>query len=486
MKVELNIDQLCLVPHPMDKRSLQIYFHHHNQKNQLGCEPFDLTNEPNWPRSVDPDDLPPGEVPSLYVLLLVRGVCSFVQKVRNAQNLGASVVIIMNRPDAGGEYLYYMADDGTGDSITIPSIFIRNSDGKLLNDTLQTSNITLAMSWSFEAYDDQVQWQLWTSSRDPSTFAFKKNFGIVEQLLGNSTMFTPHYEFRTYGFRSGNNPNCWNLGRYCAPDPDATGDLTGRDVVKENLRQVCLYRELVAHNTTDTWWKYVSLFETECSLATQWRTSDCGDNIIRRLGQNLDEVNTCINQAPLAADTSVEHPVIRDEMLAFQRAGIFALPTIVINEEHYRGTAKCDPPIDISTCGILAAICSGFTNGTEPTVCHSSPGCGLGIRRDACGVCGGDGEFDKCGICLSPKSPAFQRIMCINEPAAESSGSNGASVGAVIGIVLGAIILVAIAIVIYMKRQKKEINEGMDSMLRQYLPMDSDDGINNTHATRQP
>ncbi len=37
-----------------------------------------------------------------------------------------------------------------------------------------------------------------------------------------------------------NSEDCTNGGRYCAPDPDFTGPLTGRDVVLENLKQMCL------------------------------------------------------------------------------------------------------------------------------------------------------------------------------------------------------------------------------------------------------
>jgi len=29
-------------------------------------------------------------------------------------------------------------------------------------------------------------------------------------------------------------------GRYCAPDPDGAGVLSGRDIVMEDLRQLCI------------------------------------------------------------------------------------------------------------------------------------------------------------------------------------------------------------------------------------------------------
>ena len=62
-----------------------------------------------------------------------RGECSFVQKVRNMENLGVAVsIIIDNRPEMIDEIL--MSDDGTGGGIRIPSMLIGTNDGdKLVN-----------------------------------------------------------------------------------------------------------------------------------------------------------------------------------------------------------------------------------------------------------------------------------------------------------------------------------------------------------------
>jgi len=36
--------------------------------------------------------------------------------------------------------------------------------------------------------------------------------------------------------------DCVCGGRYCSPDPDFNGPLTGRDIVMENLNQKCIYK----------------------------------------------------------------------------------------------------------------------------------------------------------------------------------------------------------------------------------------------------
>lgn len=52
-----------------------------------------------------------------------RGACSFVQKVRNMENIGVAVAIIVdNHAEIIDEIL--MSDDGTGGGIRIPSMLI--------------------------------------------------------------------------------------------------------------------------------------------------------------------------------------------------------------------------------------------------------------------------------------------------------------------------------------------------------------------------
>jgi len=57
-----------------------------------------------------------------------RGQCSFVTKVRNIEKLGVKLAIIVDNKDEHSEELI-MSDDGTGQSIHIPSFLIRYKDG---------------------------------------------------------------------------------------------------------------------------------------------------------------------------------------------------------------------------------------------------------------------------------------------------------------------------------------------------------------------
>lgn len=52
-------------------------------------------------------------------------------------------------------------------------------------------------------------------------------------------------------------------------DPDGDGLATGRDLVYESLRQLCLWKL-----DNDEWWHYMKIFDSQCIEPVQY--SDCG------------------------------------------------------------------------------------------------------------------------------------------------------------------------------------------------------------------
>ena len=65
-----------------------------------------------------------------------RGGCSFVKKVRNLENIGVAVAIIVDAAEEDVDNIV-MSDDGTGGGIRIPSMLVGKTDGKKLIDFLK-------------------------------------------------------------------------------------------------------------------------------------------------------------------------------------------------------------------------------------------------------------------------------------------------------------------------------------------------------------
>ena len=72
------------------------------------------------------------------IVMVDRGTCSFVTKVRNIEKLGVKMAIIADDRLEHSEDLI-MADDGSGHSINIPSFIIRNGDGNTLKNYVSGS-----------------------------------------------------------------------------------------------------------------------------------------------------------------------------------------------------------------------------------------------------------------------------------------------------------------------------------------------------------
>ena len=62
-----------------------------------------------------------------------------MKKVRNMENIGVSVAIIIDDSEENIESVV-MSDDGTGGGIRIPSMIISKSDGKKLIDFLRRAS----------------------------------------------------------------------------------------------------------------------------------------------------------------------------------------------------------------------------------------------------------------------------------------------------------------------------------------------------------
>jgi minor extracellular serine protease Vpr len=103
------------------------------------------------------------------IALIDRGVCTFSEKIRNAQTNGAVGAIIVN--NVCGPPIS-MAQDGTPNQPTIPAVMVSNSDRTALGaDTGDTFTIHSAASYVFNAADNDVLAGF--SSRGPTDVDFR-------------------------------------------------------------------------------------------------------------------------------------------------------------------------------------------------------------------------------------------------------------------------------------------------------------------------
>ncbi|GFZ16900.1 vaculolar sorting receptor 3 [Actinidia rufa] len=283
------------------------------KENRKGCQSFDESGTPFKSK--------PGALPNF--VLVDRGVLV-------ADDM-EEALITMDTPeeDLSAEYI---------GNITIPSALIEKSFGETLKKAIgegEMVNVNLDWREAVPHPDDRVEYELWTNSNDECGFKCDMLMEFVKDFKGAAQDFSKGYE--------------------------------GKDVVLENLRQLCVFK--VANETRRpwVWWDYVTDFQIRCPMKEKKYNKECADNVIRSLGLDLKKIEKCMGDPNADSDNPVlkKSKMLKYAFLVYvgkgSRGDVTILPTLVVNNRQYRGK--------LEKGAVLKAICAGFEETTEPAVC---------------------------------------------------------------------------------------------------------------------
>jgi len=327
-----------------------------------------------------------------YILMVDRGGCTFVKKVRNSQRSGAAGVIIADNTCLCSDVECIeasdnptcetsepiMADDGSGSDISIPSFLMFKHDADKVKEKLKDDQpVQLEMSWSLPNPDDRVEYDLWTTPTDIVSKQFLNDFQPVSKALGDRAYFTPHMYIydgvKTHCQGNDGENFCYNLctnnGRYCATDPDNDLDkgISGADVVKESLRRLCIWKHYGEQDGVgEPWWAYVSEFMERCNSADFFMNDDCVRDCYKHAKIDGEKVDRCMSDSGgLVKDAP--NVFLDLEISAQAERGVVVLPTTFVNTAAIRG--------QLSSTSVFSAICAGYSEGTTPKICSKCAGC---------------------------------------------------------------------------------------------------------------
>jgi hypothetical protein len=129
------------------------------------------------------------------IVLIERGDCPFVMKVKHAEDIGAKAVLVIDDKDENVEKVV-MGDNGTGSMITIPAFLISKSDGQRLKDYMEvdgSEHVMLKLDFSIETHK-VVDYKIYFSSNTVETIQFLADFAPVAKSFKKSeATFTPGY-----------------------------------------------------------------------------------------------------------------------------------------------------------------------------------------------------------------------------------------------------------------------------------------------------
>jgi hypothetical protein len=329
---------------------------------------------------------------SPYILMVDRGGCTFVQKVRNAQRIGAAGVIIADDSclcsaaescvsDAGEaceEREPIMADDGSGSDISIPSFLMFKQDAdRVKAEVMANHPVRIEMTWSLPNPDDRVEYELWTTPTDVISEDFQRDFKEAAVALGSRAYFTPQmyiYDGMLSGCVGEDGVNqCYNLctndGRYCSTDPDNDLDrgISGADVVAESLRRMCIWGHYGESDGVGVpWWDYVNEFMFRCNTEEFFSNKKCVSDAMVHAKVDAGVIDQCMSESGGLEADSV-NSLLEGQLQAKDKSGVVILPAMYVNRVSIRGSLEL--PV------VFKAICAGFSAGTTPTVCSTCASC---------------------------------------------------------------------------------------------------------------
>eukprot|EP01016_Furgasonia_blochmanni_P054645 TRINITY_DN9029_c0_g1_i4.p1 TRINITY_DN9029_c0_g1~~TRINITY_DN9029_c0_g1_i4.p1 ORF type:complete len:391 (-),score=68.50 TRINITY_DN9029_c0_g1_i4:513-1685(-) len=284
----------------------------------------------------------------MKIVMADRGNCTFVTKAHNAQMSGASVLLIVNNQDPFELGQIVMVDDNSGQSsnLRIPTVMINGREGdiikKFLKDNEQEDSqnadvvmMMLSFDWPSATKADV---DVWISAADKGSYDFLEDLhDYLSQLDQKFWDFKVHYvlwhclQCSWEDYKTEYNTNCVSGGRYCAPDPDEDGPLSGRDVVLESLTQTCIMKHY-----KEKWWTYMQRFSTFC-LKSSSKYVVCSENIMDTHDIDKTVIKKCVDEGFEGDNKLIDNNRILDEQKTLQEANhVLLWPSVIINNYTYR------------------------------------------------------------------------------------------------------------------------------------------------------
>lgn len=339
-----------------------------------------------------------------FILIVYRGACSYSRKVRNAQIIGASGVLIVDREDKHLDPADVMPNDGSGDDVSIPSMMIGRTafeelekilikEEKKGNETVKvpSGRIVLAeMAWHKAKMGKRAHLDLWHSPIDLHTKEFLANFSKIAVTFDtanvdgdgdddptdehNRLVFNEHpvlldgNALGCVGHADKPGGDCYQLctngGRYCHVSHETTD---GKDIVKEALRRLCIRKH---YSSQAIYWQYILHFSEYCWDADYYSNSACIADAYKHSGVDGDQIHSCIvDSGDVDAD---DVNTLLEASLKLQRdLGIIKSPTVMINGDRsflmFGG---------VTPMNVLYEVCETFKYGEKPHVCYACMACG--------------------------------------------------------------------------------------------------------------
>ena len=302
------------------------------------------------------------------ILLAYRGTCSFSQKARNAQQAGASMLIVINMGNTPINNVIFNEDNN---DIYIPVALINYNDGKIIEDYIKSnsgSKILAEVNFSPKTEKKFVDFKFFFSSSEPRAYDLIGNIKKFLDKFGDQVKFTPHYVVHQDPYYTVENPrnniNCLSKGAYCYFPKQTTIIQDGQKILMEDLRQKCMFK-LSKEKSVSLYYEYMRAFSHECIISRKSLTDICSKATLDILGYPANYLDGCVSDSFGVSDLysssyiEKENKILKDEYEEILKYKLTSFPAVVINDVTLHGTIKEE--------SIIGYLCSNVRD--KPDFC---------------------------------------------------------------------------------------------------------------------
>ena len=276
------------------------------------------------------------------IILTKRGGCNFSQKVLNAQNIGAGLVLISNDNTVQDVHQIFPIERTKErlDKIKIPSVLINKKDADKIQEILdggsqKTSKVELAVQFQLRKSGDKSEIRFIISVDDyrsyDSLLTTLDNMGPFRDYIDLNV----HYKvFKNAPFMA-NSEECIFIKKdhYCVNN--SYGDqYRGTGLVHESQHQICFY-----YHQFDDYANYIREIRNNCfddknGLQVRADFEACSQKILKKFTKKADnqELNECLDIDTIEAKRTMDlnHDNVKYFLINYS-------PLVFINGYYYKG-----------------------------------------------------------------------------------------------------------------------------------------------------
>ena len=316
------------------------------------------------------------------IVLVDKGPCPFPQMAREAEKIGANMLLIVN--DQPGSIKNYKVtnDDGRGNEISIPVAMISYNDGKTIMDYIinhPKENVYLSIEIGLNQRN-KVKVDFFTNILDLETFTFLGKFKSYFDLLQNYIDMDIYYLTPKYDGLSQHQKiqDCLKNGLYCMK-----GNLYSNNFSKKRYRGIDLIYESLFHQcifmkSKKSYFNFIEQYSSMC-INTDLFSEFCGlslfnkgmkeiimDCVFNSFG-NHDYTSkwetSAVIKGHLATINDNVNTILVNNRLKESQFRVNSYPDIYINDIKY--TKR------LSSMHLFDAICDAFSQKPKPCLEYS-------------------------------------------------------------------------------------------------------------------